>query len=234
MIGSLVDQAAHGFISGQQSGESDHGDDEQSSQVFGAAVAVGVATGGFAAGQGERNPQRHGGEGVGEVVDGVGQQRHRAGEDDNQQLRDGGDTQGNHADLDGADTGVVGLQGVVDGVGGVVAVRSEDGQEKAFHPAGVIVVVVAAKSAAVSVTVLVAIVGAVARVRVARLVRVGVLVRVRVVASCGRVRAVDARRGDVLLRGGRCVMGVAVEAFSGVLMRFVGGAHEPVDSVVVR
>ena len=231
-MGCGVDEAADRLVSGDDGRQRDHGDDEDAGQVFGAAVAVGVAPGGRSTAEDEGDPQR-------QAVRASEKLWMVSASSATEPVRmtttacaTRGDEQGDQADLDGADTVGAGLQGGVDRVGGVVAVRAEDRQEQAFHPAGVIVV--AAKSAAVSVTVLVAIVGAVARVRVARLVRVGVLVRARVVASCGRVRAVDARRGDVLLRGGRCVMGVAVEAFSGVLMRFVGGAHEPVDSVVVR
>ena len=77
-------------IAGDRRGQGDHRDDEQPGEVFGAAEAVGVAAGGGAPAQRERDPQRDRGQRVGEVVDGVGQQRDRPGERHDHQLRDGG------------------------------------------------------------------------------------------------------------------------------------------------
>ena len=121
-----VDQAAHRFDRGDRGGQGDHGDHEQAGQIFGATEPVGVAAGGSAPAQGERDPQRDSGQRVGEVVDGVGQQRDRAGDQNDHQLRDRGGAERKQADLHRADTGGAGFQRPIDAVGGVVAVRCED------------------------------------------------------------------------------------------------------------
>ena len=76
-----------------------------------------------------------GGEGVGEVVDRVGEQGHRAGDHDDEELHDRGDHEGGEGDLDGADAALVALQGGIDRVGGVVAVGPEDLQHGPAQPA---------------------------------------------------------------------------------------------------
>ena len=104
-------------------------DDEDAGEVLGAAVAVGVAAVRRPPAEDERDPQRDRGQGVGEVVDRVGQQRHRAGDDHEQCLGEGGDPERDEADLDGADALGAGLERGVDRVGGVVAVRLEEARE---------------------------------------------------------------------------------------------------------
>ena len=100
-----VEQAADRLVSGDEGRQRDHRDDEDSGQVFGSSVAVGVAAGCCATAEGEGDPQRERGQRVGEVVDGVGEQRDRAGEQDNDGLRRRAVTQqGDQADLDCADT----------------------------------------------------------------------------------------------------------------------------------
>jgi hypothetical protein len=61
-------------------------------------------------------------------VDGVGEQRDRSGEQDNDGLQHAGDEQGHQADLDCAYTMGAGFQRGVDRVRGVVAVRAENRQ----------------------------------------------------------------------------------------------------------
>ena len=53
----------------------DDSDDKQSGKVLGAAQTIGVAPGRASPAQRERDPQRDGGQRVGEVVDRIGKQR---------------------------------------------------------------------------------------------------------------------------------------------------------------
>ncbi|VXB96120.1 hypothetical protein ARTHRO9AX_200018 [Arthrobacter sp. 9AX] len=115
--------------------------DEQPRKVLRPAEAVGVAAGGGAAAQDEGDPQRHGGEGVGEVVDGVGQERHGAADQHHEELQDGGAQKQDKADFQGTDAFDAGFHGVVNGVRGVVGVRDEQLEEPAFEAAVVGVVV---------------------------------------------------------------------------------------------
>ena len=130
---------------GDDGGEGDHRDHEQPGEVFGAAVSVGVAAGGGLGAQREGDPQRYRCQGVGEVVDGVGQQGHRPGDHDDYQLGDRGRRQRHQADLDRPDPGGAGFQRPVDAVGGVVAVRGEhllDRPSQTFRVIMVVTVVV--------------------------------------------------------------------------------------------
>jgi hypothetical protein len=58
-------------------------------------------------------------------VDGVGQERNRAGEEDKKGLAQGRGAESNHADLYCSDTFSASRQRIVDGVGRVMAVRSK-------------------------------------------------------------------------------------------------------------
>ena len=109
-----VDQPADRLVAGDDRRERDHRDDEQPGEVLGAAVAVGVAAGRGASADDEGDPERDGGQRVGEVVDRVGEQRHRAVSSDDGELDDRGDPEGDEADLDSADAVVLALAGVVD------------------------------------------------------------------------------------------------------------------------
>ena len=80
--GCRVEQPVDRLPPGDDRGERDHRDDEQPGEVFGPPEPVGIATGRGPPGQRERDPQRNGREGVGEVVHGVGEQRHRAADRD--------------------------------------------------------------------------------------------------------------------------------------------------------
>nr|WP_239394334.1 hypothetical protein [Frankia sp. CiP3] len=75
-----------------------------------------------AAGESEGEEQREGGEGVGDVVQGVPEQRHRPGQHDDDGLQGRGQAETGQADQQGAAPGGVGFQGVIDLVGAVVAV----------------------------------------------------------------------------------------------------------------
>ena len=83
-----VQEAVDGLPSGEHGRQGDHGDDEESGEVLGAAVAVGVTAGGGASAEDEGDPERDRGERVAEVVDRVGQQRHRPGDVDDGELRE--------------------------------------------------------------------------------------------------------------------------------------------------
>ena len=92
-------------------------------KVFDFAESVGVAAGrGFRA-ERERNPQRYGGQRIGEVVDGVGGQCDRSGHDHDDDLRDRRRAQHQQAEFDGPDARSAGFQRAVETVGGVVRVR---------------------------------------------------------------------------------------------------------------
>jgi|GEM_PF-5425290 len=100
----------------------DERDDAEAGQVLRPGVAVGVAVGGGAPRQEEGDPERNGGEGVGHVVDRVGEQPDRAA-----QRRDGGlqaarDEESDEADAERPGPGPAREEGVVDGVRRVVAV----------------------------------------------------------------------------------------------------------------
>ena len=131
-----VEQPVDRLPGGNDRRQRDDGDDEQPGQVFGAAVAVGVAPGGRPAAEHERDPERDRGQGVGEVVDGVGEQRDRTADEHDDQLQGGGAEQDEQADFHRPDALCAGLQGIVDRVGGVVAVRHEEAVEEALDPAG--------------------------------------------------------------------------------------------------
>ncbi len=103
----------------------DHCEHEQSGEVLGAPIPVGVALVGGAAPEPESDEQGDGGEGVGKVVNGVGEQRDRAGGGDDDDLYDSGDHQGEERNLDGTDPPLIAFQRRVDGVDGVVAVGPE-------------------------------------------------------------------------------------------------------------
>src|SRR5829696_8800986 len=93
-----MQQPVDGLIGGQTSRQRDHGDDEQTGQVFGAAVAVGVALIRRPAGQRESHQQRYGRQGVGQVVEGVAEQGHRAGQQHHDRLQGGSQTETDQAD----------------------------------------------------------------------------------------------------------------------------------------
>ena len=121
-----MDEAFDGFVAGDDGRQGDHRDDKQPREVFDFAESVGVATGcGFRA-ERERDPQRHGGQRIGEIVNGVGGQCDRSGHDHDDDLRERRRAQHQQAEFDGPDAGNTGLQRAVEAVGGVVRVRREN------------------------------------------------------------------------------------------------------------
>ena len=84
--GLRVDQALDRLGGGHDRGDEDHRDDDDAGEVLRAVVAIRVPACGRLPGQPERDQQRDRGEGVGEVVDRVREQRHRTGSAHDQQL----------------------------------------------------------------------------------------------------------------------------------------------------
>jgi hypothetical protein len=99
-------------------------------EVLGAAVAVYVAAVGWTAAQPESNTERERGQGVGDVVDGVGQQGDRTGYGHDDDLEPGGDAEATEADGQGPQAVSVGRRGI-DAVGVVVAVGREHVADRA-------------------------------------------------------------------------------------------------------
>ena len=116
-----IDQPADGLDGGHHRGDRDHRHDEQPGQVLNSPKAVRVAAGGGPTAHSERDPQRHRGQRVGEVVHGVGEQGDRARDRDDGELRRSGDAEHDQADLDGPDACGAVARGVVDAVRVVVA-----------------------------------------------------------------------------------------------------------------
>ncbi len=112
----------HGLDCGDQRGDRDGGEHEQTGQVLHSTESVRVAPGGGASAHREGDPQRHRGQGIGEVVHGVGEQGHRTGQRHDDHLRQRGDAEHDQADLDGADACGAVAQGVVHPVGVVMTV----------------------------------------------------------------------------------------------------------------
>ena len=115
----------HGFVSRDDGRQGDHRDHEEPGQVLGAAEAVGVAPRRGPGAERERDPQWHGRQRIGEVVNGVRRQRNRPGDHHDDGLHECGDAKRHQTDLDRANADRDGLQCAVDAVGGVVTVRNE-------------------------------------------------------------------------------------------------------------
>ena len=115
---------------GDQGGCGDHQDDEQPGEVLHPPEAVGEPAARRAARQREGDPQRNRGQRVGQVVHGVGEQRHRPRHGDDA-LQEGGAAEDDEADPDRAHAVGAGLEGGVGGLGRVVAVRPDHVQQPA-------------------------------------------------------------------------------------------------------
>src|SRR5215216_6064509 len=127
----------------EKRGAGDHQDDEDARQILRSTVAVRVAAVRGATADGERQPQRNRGGRVGEVVDGVGEQRNRAAEEDDHELQQRGGAQREQRDFYDADALGRALQRVVDAVGGIVAVRTEEVRDRREESAVLVLVIVA-------------------------------------------------------------------------------------------
>lgn len=115
-----IDEPANGFDGGDERGDGDDRHHEQAGQVLHATESVGVAPRRRASAHREGYPERYGGQGIGEVVHGVGEQRDRTRYGDDGQLYRRGDAEDHQADLDRADTCGTVTQRIVDAVGVVV------------------------------------------------------------------------------------------------------------------
>lgn len=137
-----MDEAHYRLVTGHRRRQRDHRHHEQTRQVLGTTKSIGVTPCRGARSQCEGNPERNGGERVGEVVDGVGRQCHRSRYDHNGHLESSGHQQRHQADLDRPGTGSAGAQRVIDAVGGVVAVWGDDLRQQPPEPCPVLMVVV--------------------------------------------------------------------------------------------
>ena len=86
-IGVGGDEAADRFEARDDRGQGDHRDDEQAGEVFCSSVPVGVAPSRWSSGEAERDEQWDGRERVAEVVDGVGDEGDRAGDQNDHELQ---------------------------------------------------------------------------------------------------------------------------------------------------
>jgi len=114
MQGLRVEKAVNGLPGSDDGGQRNHGDDEQASKALRASVIVGEATVGCPAAQNERNPQRHGSQGVREVVDRIREQSNRPADEDHQEVRDRGAQQEKRLLLRARTPLGAGLQRVID------------------------------------------------------------------------------------------------------------------------
>ena len=65
------DEAVYGLISGHQRAEKDDQNDDDASEIFDPAIAIGEGLRRLPPGKHEGDPERCGGTGIGDVVDGV-------------------------------------------------------------------------------------------------------------------------------------------------------------------
>ncbi len=122
--------------------EEDHHDDQHAGQIFGAAITVGVAIVARAARQREGNPQRDGRQRVGEVVNGIGQQRHAAADRHDDHLKQRRRQQRDERDLHRPDAARVRHGRIERGGVMTVLVRAEQPQQPAFQAAFMLVIVI--------------------------------------------------------------------------------------------
>ena len=104
----------HRLPGGDDRAGEDNQHDEHAGHVFRPVVAVGEAAVRRAPAEGEGYPERQGGQRVGGVVDGVGQQPGAAADDSDDQLEDRRRAQDQQAGADGADAFFAALQRGID------------------------------------------------------------------------------------------------------------------------
>jgi hypothetical protein len=177
-----VQQPVERLVGGQRRGRRDRRHDHDPGQVLGPPVAIGIAAGRRAAGEQERDRERHRGERVGGVVQRVAEQRDRPGRRRHDRLDARGRPEHGERDPERSHALGAGFEGRVDLVGGLVRMRAKQGAQPG-HQAVVIVVVMGVA------------VGVVVGVAVAALVVVIMLVAVGVpvVAAAGLRVAHDPR-----------------------------------------
>ena len=123
-----IEQALDGLIKDIGGAEADGDDDEDAGDILKAAVAVGVALVGGAAGDIEGEEQRDGVERVAQIVHGIRQQRHAAARHIDDDLQGGGQAERDQRDPDRADGEPVIEEGLVAGEVGVAVIVGEAGQ----------------------------------------------------------------------------------------------------------
>jgi hypothetical protein len=127
-----IDQPIDGLPGRDDGRQRDHEDDEEPGEIFGTAQPERVAPGGGTPAQSERDPQRDGGQRVGQVVHGVGEQGHGTADRHDHRLPGRRDQQDQQTELERTDALSAGLECVIDRIGRIMAVRDEDlGQELA-------------------------------------------------------------------------------------------------------
>jgi hypothetical protein len=122
----------------------DHEDDDDAGQILGPAEPIGVRPRRRSPADDERDAQRDGGQRVGDVVQGVAEQRDRAGDQHDHHLDGRGGTEHGQRDPQGTQTLAGRLHRRVDLVGRVVRVRSQRVPDPVLEstPATAVVVVV--------------------------------------------------------------------------------------------
>ena len=123
--GPGMQQPAERRVGGQRRGRRDRHHDHDPGEVLGPPVAIGVATGRRAAGEQERDRERHRGERVGGVVQRVAEQGDRPRRRRHGRLDDRGRPEHGERDPQRSHALGAGFQGRVDLVGGLVRMRAQ-------------------------------------------------------------------------------------------------------------
>jgi hypothetical protein len=98
-----VDQAIDCLIASDERTEQDNRDDHDAGQILDAPESVGEARAGFAPREQKRDPERHSGGRITDIVDRIREQRHAARQQDNDELQGRRDAEDNERPLDGPD-----------------------------------------------------------------------------------------------------------------------------------
>jgi hypothetical protein len=172
-----VDELLDRLVRGDTGGDEDDQDDHAAGDVLGLAVAVRQALARPVPRERKGDPEGDARRRVPEVVDRVGQERHRPGDEDDAQLQDGGDPEADERELERPDAPFTALQLVV----GLVLDAVGMGERAAKPPDKPATVVVVVPVTAVAV--------AVARRLVRVLLGVCVLLHALPLLSCGGAHA---------------------------------------------
>jgi hypothetical protein len=120
-----VQQPAERRVGGQRRGRRDGQHDHDPGEILGPAEAVGIAAGRRAAGQHERDRERHRGQRVGGVVQRVAEQRDRPGHHRHGRLNARGRPEHSERDPQRSHALRAGFEGRVDLIGGLVRMRAQ-------------------------------------------------------------------------------------------------------------
>jgi hypothetical protein len=174
-----VQQPVERRVGGQRRGRRDRQHDHDPGEVLGPPVAIGIATGRRAAGEQERDRERHRGERVGGVVQRVAEQGDRPRRGRHRRLDERGRPEHGERDPQRSHALGAGFKGRVDLVGGLVRMRAQQVPQPGRQALVIVVVVLLA------VGVVVGVVPAVGVVVVALVVIMLVVVGVPVVVAAG-------------------------------------------------